>query len=49
MNKAEMLNFALENGMIDLDTIQMQIEMNEQVTKMIDLYETYKKNLFKTT
>ena len=30
MNKSEMLNFALENGMIDLDTIQMQIEMNER-------------------
>lgn len=30
MNKAEMLNFALESGMIDLDTIQMQIEMNER-------------------
>lgn len=25
-----MLNFALESGMIDLDTIQMQIEMNER-------------------
>ena len=25
-----MLNFALENGMIYLDTIQMQIEMNER-------------------
>jgi hypothetical protein len=25
-----MLNFALESGMIDIDTIQMQIEMNER-------------------
>ena len=30
MNKSEMLNFALESGMIDLDTIQAQIEMNER-------------------
>lgn len=30
MDKFEALNFALENGMIDLDTIQMQIEMNER-------------------
>ena len=40
MNKAEMLNFALENGMIDLDTIQMQIEMNER-KKYLEMH-TYK-------
>lgn len=30
MNKSEMLNFAIENGMIDIDTIQTQIEMNKR-------------------
>ena len=35
-----MLNFALESGMIDLDTIQMQIEMNER-KKYLEMH-TYK-------
>lgn len=39
---------ALDKGCYQ-DASDMQIEMNEQVIKMTDLYDTYKKNLFKTT
>ena len=39
----ELLNFALENGMIDIDTIQKQIEMNER-KKYLEMhnYEVFK-------
>lgn len=30
LNNSELLNFAIENGMIDLDTIREKIEMNER-------------------
>lgn len=30
LNKNELLNYAIESGMIDLDTIQIQMEMNER-------------------
>lgn len=39
MNKSEMLNFALESGMIDLDTIQMQIEMNKR-KEYLEMHES---------
>ena len=39
---------ALDEGRYQ-DASDMQIEMNEQVEKMTELYATYKKNLFKTT
>ena len=38
MNNSELLNFALENGMIDLGTIQTQIEMNER-KKYLEMHD----------
>lgn len=37
LSKNEMLSFALENGMIDINTIQAQIEMNER-QKYLDMH-----------
>lgn len=30
LNKIELLNYAIENGMIDIDTVQRNVEMNER-------------------
>ena len=35
----EMLKFAVENGMIDIDTIQKQIEMNER-KKYLEMHKS---------
>lgn len=37
LSKNEILNFALENGMLDINTIQEQIEMNER-QKYLDMH-----------
>jgi len=37
LSKSDLLNYAVENGIINLDTIQMQIEMNER-KKYLDMH-----------
>ncbi len=39
LSDKEILNFALQNGIIDINTIQMQIEMNER-QKFLDMHES---------
>lgn len=39
ISNAELLKYALENGMIDMNTIQMQIEMNER-KRYLEMHES---------
>lgn len=39
LNNSELLNFAIENGMIDLDTIREKIEMNER-RKYLEMHQS---------
>ena len=39
LSEREILNFAYANGMIDIDTIQKQIEMNERI-KYLEMHES---------
>lgn len=39
LNNSELLNYAIENGMIDIDTIREKIEMNER-KKYLEMHES---------